>query len=68
MARVFQDLDALRNAYKRGDAVPKFHYERRAFSKVICNLDLGDNDLEITVLQGVNYNAAGSKELNSYCK
>ena len=28
------DLDALRFAFKRGDPVPKFHYEVRAFSKV----------------------------------
>ena len=26
-----KDLDAVRFAFKRGDAVPKFHYETRAF-------------------------------------
>ena len=29
-----KDLDALRNAYKHGDPVPRFHYENRQFSMV----------------------------------
>jgi coiled-coil and C2 domain-containing protein 1 len=39
-----KDLDALRFAFKRGDQVPKFHYEVRAFSKIVCNTDLTDHD------------------------
>ena len=38
-------FDWVRFAFKRGDAVPRFHYETRAFSKVVCNTDLTDNDL-----------------------
>ncbi len=34
-----------RFAFKRGDPVPRFHYETRAFSKVVSNTDLTDNDL-----------------------
>jgi hypothetical protein len=34
-----------RFAFKRGEAVPRFHYETRAFSKVVSNTDLTDNDL-----------------------
>ena len=29
------------------DPVPKFHYETRAFSRVVSNTDLTDNDLEL---------------------
>ena len=30
-----KDLDSVRFAFKRGDAVPKFHYETRSFSRVV---------------------------------
>ena len=30
-----KDLDSLRFAFRRGDPVPKFHYEVRSFSKVV---------------------------------
>ena len=42
-----KDLDSVRFAFKRGDPVPKFHYETRAFSRVVSNTDLTDNDLEL---------------------
>ena len=38
-----KDLDALRFAFKRGDPVPKFHYEVRAFSIIVCNTELTDH-------------------------
>ena len=50
-----KDLDSIRFAFKRGDPVPKFHYETRAFSRVVSNTDLTDNDLELTVVNGINY-------------
>ena len=46
--------------------MPKFHYEVRAYSRVVCNTDLTDNELEFTVHQGINLN--GPKDLDSYCK
>ena len=55
-----------RYAAKRGDPVPKFHYEVRAYSRVVCNTDLTDNELEFTVHQGINL--SGPKDLDSYCK
>ena len=32
-----KDLDAVRNAFKRKDPVPKFHYETRSFSRVVSS-------------------------------
>ena len=61
-----KDLDALRFSFKRGDSVPKFHYEVRSFSRVQCNIDLSDLDLEISIVSGVNY--LGSKEMDTYVK
>ncbi|KAK3090097.1 hypothetical protein FSP39_009170 [Pinctada imbricata] len=50
-----KELDALKNAFKHNDPVPKFHYENRTFSMVQCNTDLGENDLEITVVRGIQF-------------
>ena len=61
-----KDLDSLRFAFKRGDAVPKFHYEVRAFSKVVICPDLTDNELEFSVQQGINLNVA--KDAHTYCR
>ncbi len=61
-----KDLDALRFTFKRGDAVPKFHYEVRAFSRVVCNTELTDNDLEFSIVQGNNY--TGPKDMQTYCR
>lgn len=66
-----KDLDALKNAYDHGDPVPRFHYETRQFSLVKCCTELGDNDLELTILRGVNYNPpAGytSADMHTYVK
>ena len=61
-----KDLDSLRFAFKRGDPVPKFHYEVRSFSKVVLCSDLTDNELEFTVVQGINLNVA--KDAHTYCR
>jgi len=57
-----KDLDSVRFAFKRGDPVPKFHYETRAFSRVVCNTDLTDNDLELVIVAGINYTNKNQKE------
>jgi len=59
-----RDLDTLRFAFRRGDPVPKFHYEVRAFSKVVSNTDLSDHDLEFSVLRCVGLNP---KDVSAYC-
>ncbi|KAL4236983.1 Coiled-coil and C2 domain-containing protein 1A [Mactra antiquata] len=66
-----KDLEALKNALRHKDPVPKFHYENRTFSMVQCNTDLGDNDLEMTVVRGVQYNPPSGyseKDLDTYVK
>ena len=63
-----KDLDAVRFAFKRGDAVPKFHYETRAFSRVVSNTDLTDNDLELSILSGINYVVKNPKDVDTYIK
>ena len=62
-----RDLDALRFAYKRGDPVPRFHYEVRAFSRVVSNLDIADDELEFCVERGISYNVTNPKEIDTYC-
>jgi coiled-coil and C2 domain-containing protein 1 len=61
-----KDLDSLRFAFRRGDPVPKFHYEVRSFSKVVICSDLTDNELEFAVVQGINLNVA--KDAHTYCR
>ncbi|XP_069677643.1 coiled-coil and C2 domain-containing protein 1-like isoform X2 [Periplaneta americana] len=63
-----KDLDAVRCAHKRSEPLPKFHYETRSFSIVQCCTDLTDNDLELTIVQGINYNVANPKDVDTYVK
>ncbi|XP_071161809.1 coiled-coil and C2 domain-containing protein 1-like isoform X3 [Mytilus edulis] len=66
-----KDLESLKNAFRHNDPVPKFHYENRTFSLVKCNTDLGENDLELTVVRGLQYNAPSGyseKDLDTYVK
>lgn len=63
-----KDLDAVRNEFKRGGPVPKFHYETRAFSRVVSNTDLTDNDLELSIINGINYVVKNPKEVDTYIK
>jgi len=63
-----KDLDSVRFAFKRGDGVPKFHYETRAFSRVISFTELTDNDLELTIVGGINYVVKNPKEVDTYVR
>ena len=63
-----KDLDAVRNSFKRGDPVPKFHYETRAFSRVVSNTDLTDNDLELSIINGINYVVKNPKDVDTYIR
>lgn len=66
-----KDLDSLKNAYEHGDPVPRFHYETRQFSLVQCCTELGDNDLELTIVRGLNYNLPSgytANDLHTYVK
>lgn len=49
------DYEALKNADKLNEPVPLYHYEKRSYETIDCNSDLTDNDLEVTVIRGINY-------------
>uniref|UniRef100_A0A0K8SQC8 C2 domain-containing protein n=1 Tax=Lygus hesperus TaxID=30085 RepID=A0A0K8SQC8_LYGHE len=63
-----KDLDTVKIACNKDEPIPKFHYERRTFDIVRCNTDLTDNEMEISILQGVNYNVPNPKEIDTYVR
>ncbi|XP_020807012.1 coiled-coil and C2 domain-containing protein 1-like isoform X1 [Drosophila serrata] len=65
---VQKDLDLVRYSKRKNQTLPKFHYEQRNFNIVHCNTDLTDNELEIVVVRGVNYNVANPKEVDTYVR
>uniref|UniRef100_A0A2A4JVH4 C2 domain-containing protein n=1 Tax=Heliothis virescens TaxID=7102 RepID=A0A2A4JVH4_HELVI len=64
--RVREDLDVVRVATLNNRALPSFHYVTREFSVTQCNTDLGVNDLELTIVRGIAYNA--SKDMDTYVR
>ncbi|XP_065355321.1 coiled-coil and C2 domain-containing protein 1-like isoform X2 [Calliphora vicina] len=65
---VQKDLDLVRYSKRKNFPLPKFHYEKRSFNIVHCNTDLTDNELEIIVVRGLNYNVPNPKEVDTYVK
>ncbi|KAH8279885.1 hypothetical protein KR054_009470 [Drosophila jambulina] len=65
---VQKDLDLVRYSKRKNQTLPKFHYEQRNFNIVHCNTDLTDNELEIVVVRGVNYNVPNPKEVDTYVR
>lgn len=66
---VTKDLDLIRIARRTsGSGVPKFHYENKDFSIVKSFTDLNDNDLELTIVRGINYNCTNPKDIDTYIK
>uniref|UniRef100_A0A1B6EAJ9 C2 domain-containing protein n=2 Tax=Clastoptera arizonana TaxID=38151 RepID=A0A1B6EAJ9_9HEMI len=63
-----KDLDFVKFSHKNKHPVPKFHYEMKSFSIVQCNTELGDNDVELTLVQGINYNVPNPKEVDTYIR
>ena len=35
---------------------------------VVCNSDLSDVELELTVVKGINYGVGNPKEIDTYCR
>jgi coiled-coil and C2 domain-containing protein 1 len=52
--RCSHDLEKLRQCFQHGLKPPLFHYERKQMTIIQTNHDLGDNDLEVTILRGIN--------------
>lgn len=65
---VQKDLDLVRYSKRKNFPLPKFHYEKRSFNIVHCNTDLTDNEIEIVVNRGINYNVPNPKEVDTYVK
>ncbi|XP_075151892.1 lethal (2) giant discs 1 isoform X2 [Haematobia irritans] len=65
---VQKDLDFVRYSKRNKFPLPKFHYEKRSFNIVHCNTDLTDNELEIVVVRGLNYNVPNPKDVDTYVK
>lgn len=66
---VTKDLDVVRLAHRTpGAKVPLFHYEMKDFSIIKSFTELTDNDLELVILRGINYNAANPKDVDTYVK
>ncbi|GAB6028780.1 hypothetical protein CHUAL_004595 [Chamberlinius hualienensis] len=63
-----KDLSFIRYSLKRGDPVPRFHYETKTFSIVKCCTDLGDDDLELSIIKGINYSCPNPNEIDTYVK
>ncbi|KFB47346.1 AGAP010539-PA-like protein [Anopheles sinensis] len=65
---VQKDLDLVRLGHRQGLPLPKFHYEKLQFNVVQCNTDLSDNEVEIKVVRGINYNVPNPKDVDTYVK
>ncbi|KRT80654.1 C2 domain containing protein [Oryctes borbonicus] len=66
---VTRDLDLVRLARRTpGSPIPKFHYEQKEFSVVKTLTELNDNDLELTIVRGINYNCSNPKDIDTYVK
>ncbi|XP_053680634.1 coiled-coil and C2 domain-containing protein 1-like [Anopheles nili] len=65
---VQKDLDLVRLGHRQGMPLPKFHYEKLQFNVVKCHTDLSDNEVEICVLRGINYNVPNPKDVDTYVK
>lgn len=65
---VQKDLDLVRYFKRNNFAIPKFHYEKRNFNIVHCNTDLADNEIEITIVRGFNYNVSNPKFVDTYVR
>ena len=49
-----KDFEFLQAVKKRGDEVPKYRYERKSFSIVVCNADVSINECVVEVKRGID--------------
>lgn len=61
-----KDLNFIKVCHSRNNAVPKYHYENKTFSAVQSNTDLNDNELELTIMQGINYKVSNPNDVDTY--
>ncbi|KAK5646198.1 hypothetical protein RI129_004662 [Pyrocoelia pectoralis] len=66
---VTRDLDIIRIAKRKHTSqLPKFHYETKSFSIVKSFTELSDNDLQLTIIRGINYNCSNPDSIDTYVK
>lgn len=66
---VTKDLDSVRFQHRNNTGVvPKFRYENKSFNVVKCCTDLNDNDFELSIVRGINFNCANPKDIDTYVK
>ncbi|XP_065347277.1 coiled-coil and C2 domain-containing protein 1-like isoform X2 [Cloeon dipterum] len=63
-----RDYSMVKACHLRGETLPRFRYENRAFQILQCNTDLGENDLELVIVQGISYTVPNPKEIDTYVK
>lgn len=61
-----KDLNFVKANHLNRAPIPKFHYETKTFSKILCNTDLSDNELELTIMQGINYKVNNPNDVDTY--
>ncbi|XP_074594450.1 lethal (2) giant discs 1 [Brevipalpus obovatus] len=61
-----KDLDMLRNFWKKKDPVPRFRYETRLLSIVVCNTELSNNELLVEVVKCIELPCKNN--IDSYVK
>ena len=66
---VTKDLDLIRVEKTNCAAtLPKLRYENKEFSFVKCHPDIADQELELTIVRGVNYNCSNPRDIDTYVK
>ncbi|KAF6020435.1 hypothetical protein EB796_021238 [Bugula neritina] len=50
-----KDIDAVQNAFRSNDPPPKYHYEAKKYSIIRVNTELGDGDLLVNIVKGLNF-------------
>lgn len=65
---VQKDLDFVKIAHRKGLRLPKFHIEPKTFNIVMCNTDLPETEIEITVVRGISYNVLKPRDVDTYVK
>ncbi|CAG9825315.1 unnamed protein product [Phaedon cochleariae] len=65
---VTKDLDVLRVAKRTSRGPPKFHYEMKSFAIVKSFPEIMDNQMEVSVNRGINYQSDNPKDIDTYVK
>jgi len=61
-----KDFEVLMAYKKRGDPVPKYHYELKEFSIVVCNTELSNNEVLFEIIRAIDLPC--KQPIDSYVK